>query len=56
MDLVIPKHLKHYDFKRNIIEAYGWNYDDFLEEVRVKELHSKFLDKYNLDKYINWYF
>ena len=49
----IPKHIKHYDFTKQIVEQYVENYDDFIEGVRIKTIHSIFLDKYNLNNYIN---
>ena len=58
MDLImeIPKNIKHYDFKKVIIENIVENYDTFMEDCRVKSLHSNFLNKYKLDNIINWYF
>jgi len=56
MDLLIPNNLKHYDFKKVIVQNMVDNYDEFIEECRVKDLHSKFLIKYELNKHINWYF
>ena len=52
----IPKHINHYDFTKQIVEQYVENYDDFIEGVRIKTIHSIFLDKYNLNNYINWTF
>ena len=52
----IPKRIKHYDFKRVIIENIVENYDDFMESCRVNSVHLQFLDKYSLNNYINWYF
>ena len=51
-----PEHIKHYNFIKQIVEQFVKNYDDFIEEVKVKEKHSKFLIKYNLDKHVNWVF
>ncbi len=52
----IPKHIKHYDFKKQIIEEFVENYEEFIEYVRIRTIHSLFLDKYGLNKYINWIF
>ena len=56
MKVTIPKHIKHYDFKRVIIENIVEDYNTFIEDCRVKEVHYYFLSKYKLNNYINWYF
>lgn len=53
----IPKHIKHYNFMKPVIETLtNCNYDDFMEECRIKEVHNQFLIKYKLGRNINWYF
>jgi hypothetical protein len=52
----IPKHIKQYNFNKQIIEQFVGNYDDFMENVRIKTIHSLFLDKYNLNSYVIWNF
>ena len=52
----IPKRIKHYNFMKPIIESMGFNYEDFIESVRITELHNNFLRKCCLNNHINWYF
>ena len=58
MDLImdIPKNIKHYDFKRVIIENIVDNYYVFIEDCRISTIHKQFLNTYNLDKSIIWLF
>jgi hypothetical protein len=58
MELDIPTHIKHYDFKKVIVQSIlgDLDYDNFIEYCRVSDLHSKLLNKYNLNNHINWYF
>ncbi len=52
----IPKNIKHYNFIKQIVEQYVENYDAFIEDIRIKTIHSIFLEKYNLNNCINWTF
>ena len=52
----IPEHIKHYDFKKVIVNQYVEDYDNFIEDCRVKIIHSIFLREYGLNNYINWIF
>ena len=52
----IPEHIKHYDLKKVIVNQYIEDYDNFIEDCRVKNIHSIFLREYGLNNYINWIF
>ena len=39
----IPKHIKHYDFKKVNTSKCVEDYDNYIEECRVKNIHSIFL-------------
>ena len=56
MKVTIPKHIKHYDFKRVIIKNIVEDYDTFIEDCRISTLHKQFLNNYNLDRNIIWLF